>query len=139
VRPGRHLEQRIQDGPKVRKWLSGRLAFGHRGQTARRSPGPVFGNDPDGGEGADAATVLTPWRTSGRPSATRAGRAKPSKSRVFATSFPTGRSRLGGCTFTRGDAQVRSLPRSESPVLGLASRRRDGSSSHAGLDTDARP
>jgi hypothetical protein len=79
-----------------------------------------------------------PWRTSGPPSATHAGRAKLPRSRSFATSFPAGRFRLDGCTFTREDGRGWSLPRSGSLVRALASLRRDGSSSNAALDSCAK-
>jgi len=93
---------------------------------------------PGGDERAVDGTVLTPWRTSGPPSATHAARAKLPRSRSFVTSFPAGRFRLDGCTFTRGDGRGWPLPRSGSLVRGLASQRRDGSSSHAALDSGAR-
>ena len=93
---------------------------------------------PDVAEGAVAGTVLTPWLTSGPPSATRAGRAKPSRSRSLPTSFLPGRFRLDGCTFTKGDARGSSLPRLGSLVRVLALRRRDASSSNVAPNSDAR-
>jgi hypothetical protein len=99
--------------------------------------GQRSGMSPDCDEG-QLSLPCSPCRTSGPPSATHAGRAKPPRSRSFATSFPDGRFRLDGCTFTRGDVRGWSLPRSGSLVRALASLRRDESSSNAAPDSYAR-